>query len=255
MNRHAVITGASSGIGAATARRLAVDGWTVTIGARRAERLESLSKDIGAKALPLDVTSTDSVDAFAAEVDECSLLVCCAGGALGLDPIEDADEADWAAMWESNVMGTFRVVKRLLPTLLASGDGQVTLIGSIAGFDPYPGGGGYNAAKHAVRALRDVLRLELLGRPIRVTEIVPGMVAETEFALVRFRGDGERAAAVYEGVTPLTADDVADCVAWVGSRPSRVNIDRMVVKPRDQADARTIHRASASDGEAGASSI
>lgn len=237
----AVVTGASSGIGAATARRLAAEGFEVVVGARRRERLLEVAAPIGAHALSLDVTDADSVAAFAAEVPECRLLVNNAGGALGLDPVERADEEQWRQMYDANVLGTLRMTKALLPALEASGDGHVVVVGSIAGHEPYPGGAGYNAAKFAVRAMTKVLRMELLGRPLRVTEIDPGMV-ETEFSVVRFGGDEERAAAVYEGVDPLTADDVADCIAWAATRPSRVNIDTMVVLPRDQAGATRVHR-------------
>jgi NADP-dependent 3-hydroxy acid dehydrogenase YdfG len=237
----AVVTGASSGIGAATARALAADGWDVIVGARRVDRLDALAAEIGATAHPLDVTDAASVDAFVASVGDCRLLVNNAGGALGLSPIADADEGQWRTMYDTNVLGVLRMTQRLLPALEASGDGQVVTIGSIAGYEPYPGGAGYNAAKFAVRAVMGVLRQELLGRPVRVCEIDPGMV-ETEFSLVRFGGDAPRAAAVYAGVEPLTADDVAECVRWVASRPPHVNVDQLVVLARDQAGARQVHR-------------
>jgi NADP-dependent 3-hydroxy acid dehydrogenase YdfG len=237
----AVVTGASSGIGAATARALAADGWEVIVGARRVDRLKALAVEIGATAHPLDVTDAASVDAFVASVGDCRLLVNNAGGALGLSPIADADEGQWRTMYDTNVLGVLRMTQRLLPALEASGDGQVVTIGSIAGYEPYPGGAGYNAAKFAVRAVMGVLRQELLGRPVRVCEIDPGMV-ETEFSLVRFGGDAPRAAAVYAGVEPLTADDVAECVRWVASRPPHVNVDQLVVLARDQAGARQVHR-------------
>jgi NADP-dependent 3-hydroxy acid dehydrogenase YdfG len=237
----AVGTGASSGIGAASARALAADGWEVVVGARRVDRLEALAAEIGATAHALDVTDTASVDAFVAAVGACRLLVNNAGGALGLGPIAEADEEQWRAMYDTNVLGVLRMTQRLLPALEASGDGQVVTIGSIAGYDPYPGGAGYNAAKFAVRAVMGVLRQELLGRPVRVCEIDPGLV-ETEFSLVRFAGDAERAAAVYAGVEPLSADDVGECVRWVASRPPHVNIDQLVVLARDQAGARQVHR-------------
>jgi NADP-dependent 3-hydroxy acid dehydrogenase YdfG len=237
----AVVTGASSGIGAATARRLAADGFDVVVGARRADRLAEVASAIGARALPLDVADDDSVAAFCAQVPECRVLVNNAGGALGLDSVEQADLAQWATMYESNVLGVVRMTRALLPAIEASGDGIVIVIGSIAGLEPYEGGAGYNAAKHAVRAARTVLRYELLGRPVRVCEIDPGMV-ETEFSLVRFAGDQERADAVYAGLTPLTAEDVADCVAFVAERPSHVNIDQLVVMARDQGSARRAAR-------------
>jgi NADP-dependent 3-hydroxy acid dehydrogenase YdfG len=237
----AVVTGGSSGIGAASARVLAADGWEVVVGARRVDRLEALAAEIGATAHALDVTDTASVDAFVAAVGACRLLVNNAGGALGLGPVAEADEEQWRAMYDTNVLGVLRMTQRLLPALEASGDGQVVTIGSIAGYDPYPGGAGYNAAKFAVRAVMGVLRQELLGRPVRVCEIDPGLV-ETEFSLVRFAGDAERAAAVYAGVEPLSADDVGECVRWVASRPPHVNIDQLVVLARDQAGPRQFHR-------------
>ena len=237
----AVVTGASSGIGAATARALAADGWDVVVGARRTDRLATVAAEIGATAHALDVTDPASVDAFVAAVPSCRLLVNNAGGALGLAPVAEADDDHWRTMYETNVLGTVRMVRGLLPALEASGDGQVVTIGSIAGYEPYPGGAGYNAAKFAVRAVMAVLRQELLGRPVRVSEIDPGMV-ESEFSLVRFGGDADRAAAVYEGVEPLSADDVAECVRWVASRPSHVNVDQLVVLARDQAGARQVHR-------------
>jgi len=237
----AVVTGASSGIGAATARRLAKDGYSVVLGARRLGRLEALAEEIGGRALPLDVTDDRSVAAFCAEVPECRVLVNNAGGALGMDPVTGADLAQWQTMYDTNVLGVVRLTKALLPAIEAAGSGTVVVIGSIAGFEPYEGGAGYNAAKHAISAVRTVLRYELLGRPVRVCEIDPGMV-ETEFSLVRFDGDAERAAKVYEGMTPLDADDVAECVAFVVSRPPHVNIDHLVVMARDQASARRVAR-------------
>jgi NADP-dependent 3-hydroxy acid dehydrogenase YdfG len=205
------------------------------------ERLTELAGAIGARALPLDVTDDESVAAFCAEVPECSVLVNNAGGALGLDRIEDADLDRWQWMYDTNVLGTLRMTKALLPALRASGDGLVVVIGSIAGSQTYVGGGGYNAAKFAQRALAEALRKELFGEPIRVTEIEPGMV-ETEFSLVRFDGDEARAAKVYEGVEALTAEDIAECVAFVATRPPRVNIDQMIVLARDQVGATQINR-------------
>jgi NADP-dependent 3-hydroxy acid dehydrogenase YdfG len=242
----AVVTGASSGIGAATARQLADHGFDVVVGARRLDRLHAVADPIGARVLPLDVTDTASVDAFAAQVADCRVLVNNAGGAWGLESIADADDEHWRWMYDANVMGVMRMTRALLPKLVASGDGHVITIGSIAGWEPYPGGAGYNAAKAGVRSLMSVLRQELLGRPVRVTEIDPGMV-ETEFSVVRFDGDSARAAKVYEGVTPLTADDVAECVAFAATRPSHVNIDSMIVLARDQAGARQVHRHPAPD--------
>jgi NADP-dependent 3-hydroxy acid dehydrogenase YdfG len=239
----AVITGASSGIGEAAAHRLAAAGFDVVLGARRLDRLEKVAESISpsARALELDVTDAASVDRFCAQIDACRLLVNNAGGALGLEPVAEADEDNWRWMYDANVLGVMRMTKALLPKLVGSGDGHVITIGSIAGIEPYPGGAGYNAAKFGTRAVMDVLRMELLGQPVRVSEIDPGMV-ETEFSIVRFGGDEERAAKVYEGVTPLTADDIAECVAWVATRPSHVDIDQLVVRPRDQARATMVHR-------------
>jgi NADP-dependent 3-hydroxy acid dehydrogenase YdfG len=237
----AVVTGASSGIGEATARRLATEGFDVVVGARRLDRLEAVAAEIGGRAIALDVTDTASVDAFCAQVPDCRLLVNNAGGALGRDAVANADEEEWRWMYDANVLGVMRMTRALLPKLEASGDGHIVMIGSIAGHDPYVGGAGYNAVKFAVRAVTMVLRLELVGKPIRITSIDPGMV-DTEFSLVRFHGDESKAAAVYEGMTPLTGDDVADCVAFAVTRPSHVNIDEMIVMPRDQAAASVVHR-------------
>jgi NADP-dependent 3-hydroxy acid dehydrogenase YdfG len=237
----AVVTGASSGIGAATAERLAAEGWDVVVGARRLDRLAAVAERIGARALPLDVTDTESVTAFSEEVPECTLLVNNAGGAHGLAPVAEADEEAWRWMFEANVLGVVRATKALLPKLVASGDGHIVIVGSVAGLEAYPGGGGYNAAKFGINAVGRVLRMELLGQPVRITEIDPGMV-DTEFSTVRFDGDAARAAKVYEGMTPLTADDIADCIAWAATRPSHVNIDQIVVLPRDQAGAGRVHR-------------
>jgi NADP-dependent 3-hydroxy acid dehydrogenase YdfG len=239
----AVVTGASSGIGAATARALVTAGFEVVMGARRVDRLEALASELGgrARARALDVTDLSSVDNFCGEFDACRLLVNNAGGALGLDSVLDADERKWQTMYDTNVLGTLRMTRTLLPRLIESGDGHVITLGSIAAFEPYAGGAGYNAAKHATRAVMDVLRLELVGQPVRFTQIDPGMV-ETEFSLVRFDGDAERAAAVYDGVTPLTADDVAEVIAFTATRPSHVDIDNVTIRPRDQARAWLVHR-------------
>jgi len=234
----AAVTGASSGIGAACATALGAAGFSVVLGARRVERLDALVAKLGpasARAVRLDVTDPGSVQHFCDAVGpQCQVLVNNAGGALGLDSIENADESKWLTMYETNVLGTLRVTRGLLGRLVASGDGLVVNIGSVAAFEPYAGGAGYNAAKHALRALTDVLRIELNGKPVRVSEIDPGMV-ETEFSLVRFEGDSERAGAVYTGVTPLTAEDVAEVVAFVATRPAHVDIDQVVIRPRDQA--------------------
>jgi NADP-dependent 3-hydroxy acid dehydrogenase YdfG len=239
--RTAVVTGASSGIGAATARRLAKEGFDVVLGARRIDRLEVVAAEIGARAFRLDVTDPGSAEAFAGAVGDCAVLVNNAGGALGLESIADADDERWRWMYDANVLGTMRVTRAFLPAIIASGDGHIVNVGSIAGLEVYDGGAGYTAAKHALLAVTETLRLELLGQPVRVTEVDPGMV-ETEFSIVRFDGDVERAAKVYEGLTPLTADDVADCIAFAVTRPAHVNIDQLVVKPRDQARAQRVHR-------------
>ncbi|MGK5552034.1 SDR family NAD(P)-dependent oxidoreductase [Actinomadura kijaniata] len=251
MRKTAVVTGASSGIGAATARRLAAEGFNVVLAARRRDRLDALAKEI-AEGVPgagrvvpvvLDVTDQESVDALAGSLDAVHVLVNNAGGALGLEPVADADPADWQAMYDTNVLGLLRVTKALLPKLVAGGDGHIVNITSLAAHVPYEGGAGYNAAKHAAYAVNEVLRLELVAEPVRVTEIAPGLVKTDEFALVRFKGDAERAAKPYEGVPePLVAEDVADCVAWAVTRPSHVNIDRIDVQPRVQAAPYKLHR-------------
>jgi NADP-dependent 3-hydroxy acid dehydrogenase YdfG len=248
----AVVTGASSGIGAATARRLATEGFRVVAVARRADRLDALVKEItggGGAATPVtaDVTRPAEVSALAAAVDaldgELTLLVNNAGGARGGDPVEAAEVADWQWMYEVNVLGTVRVTQALLPALERSGAGTVLILSSTAGLIVYEGAGGYTAAKHAQTALAETLRLELCGRPVRVIEIDPGMVKTDEFALNRYAGDAGKAAAVYAGVpNPLTADDVADCIAWCGTRPHHVNIDRLVVRPLAQAAQHKVHR-------------
>ena len=238
----AVVTGASSGIGSATARRLAAEGFAVVCAARRLERLAALAAEIGGVAVACNVADTASVERLAAQVSDCTVLVNNAGGALGLEPVAEADEDHWRQMYETNVLGVMRVTRAFLPALEASGDGRIVVVGSVAGHEAYVGGGGYTAAKHGAAALVETLRLELLGRPVRVTEVAPGMV-ETEFSLVRFGGDEARAAAVYAGLTPLAAEDVADCVAWAVTRPAHVNIDRIDVRPRDQATAKIAYRA------------
>lgn len=241
MARIAVITGTSSGIGAATARALAADGFEVVLGARRLERLEELTAEVDGEAVALDVTDPGSVEAFAVRLPGCDVLVNNAGGALGLEPIAEADEEKWRTMYEANVLGTMRMTRALLPRLIESGDGHIVTVTSIAGFEAYRGGAGYIAAKHAQRSMLRNLRLELLGEAVRVTEIAPGMV-ETEFSLVRFGGDEEAAARVYAGMEPLRAEDVAECIRWAVTQPSRVNVDEIVVRPRDQASATEVHR-------------
>jgi len=237
----ALITGASSGIGAATARALAAAGLQVVLAARRLDRLEALAGEIGGRAVELDVTDPESVGRLVDEVPEASVIVHSAGGALGLEAVEEADEELWRRMYETNVLGVMRVTKAMLPALEQSGNGHVVIVGSVAGVEVYPGGGGYTAAKHAVNAVARTLRLELLGKPIRVTEIAPGLV-ETEFSIVRFEGDTERAKEVYAGLEPLSGEDVADAIAYVVTRPAHVDIDYLAIKPTAQATARDVHR-------------
>jgi NADP-dependent 3-hydroxy acid dehydrogenase YdfG len=247
----AVVTGASSGIGAATARRLAADGFHVVAAARRTDRLEELARSVPeGQVTPVtcDVTSDEDVARLATAVraigGRVTVLVNNAGGAYGLDPIEQAKISDWQRMYDVNVLGTVRVTSTLLPDLEV-GRGTIVVISSTAGLVVYEGGGGYTAAKHAQTAVAETLRLELCGRPIRVVEIDPGMVKTEEFSLVRFGGDAERAAAVYAGVPePLVAEDIADIVSWVVSRPHHVNIDRLVVRPLAQAAQHKVHRVS-----------
>ncbi|MVU83603.1 SDR family NAD(P)-dependent oxidoreductase [Nocardia sp. ET3-3] len=234
--RTAVVTGASSGIGEATARELAKQGYHVYVGARRVDRLEKLAEEIGGTALQLDVTDEESVRAFTDAVERCDVLVNNAGGAKGLAPVSEADLDDWRWMWETNVLGTLRLTKALLPKLIASGDGLIVTITSVAAISVYDNGSGYTSAKHAQAVLHRTLRGELLGQPVRLTEILPGAV-ETEFSLVRFGGDAERAASVYRGIDPLVAQDIAEIIGFVASRPPHVNLDSIVVKPRDQAES------------------
>jgi NADP-dependent 3-hydroxy acid dehydrogenase YdfG len=243
------VTGASSGIGAATARRLAADGFHVIAAARRTDRLEELAQSMPEGHLTTvtcDVTVEADVAALVTAVratgGRVAVLVNNAGGAYGADPVESAKVDDWQRMYDVNVLGTVRVTGALLPDLEA-GHGTIVVISSTAGLVVYEGGGGYTAAKHAQTAVAETLRLELNGRPIRVVEIDPGMVRTDEFALVRFDGDASRAAAVYAGVAePLVAEDIADIVSWVVTRPHHVNIDRLVVRPLAQAAQHKVHR-------------
>ena len=242
------MTGASSGIGAATAVRLAEAGYHVVAAARRSDRIEALAGQIRGKggraeARTLDVTDRAAVDTLAASLDRCDVLVANAGGAVGGDQIADGSPDDWRAMYEVNVLGTLNVTQALLPALVASGAGTVVVMGSTAGFVAYEGGGGYVAAKHGAHALAATLRLELYDKPVRVIEIAPGMVKTDEFAINRFRGDAGKAAAVYAGVAePLTADDVADAVTWAVTRPAHFNVDLMVIRPRAQAAQHKVYR-------------
>ena len=241
----AVVTGASSGIGAATVRGLRAAGWDVVAVARRADRLETLAQETGCEVFVADITSDDDVARLADHVAATGGLtsrVNNAGGALGLDPVPDADVEDWRWMLELNVLGTLRVTQALLPALRASGRGDVLLMTSTAAHGTYPGGGGYVAAKHAESAIATTLRLELVGQPVRVIEVAPGAVATEEFSLLRFGGDAERAASVYAGYEPLTADDVAEVVVFALTRPHHVNLDLIVLRPRAQVSHTQIAR-------------
>ncbi len=242
-SKTAVVTGASSGIGAATARALAAAGFHVFCAARRTDRIEALAAEIGGTAVTCDVTDGASVAALAEVVGgTLDVLVNNAGGAFGSDPVTSADPDDWRRMYEINVIGSMQVTKALAPALIASGAGTIVNIGSTAGRWAYEGGGGYTAAKHGVAVLTETLRLELNGKPVRVSEIAPGMVHTEEFSLVRF-GDQAKADAVYAGVAePLLAEDIADAVSWVVTRPPHVDIDLMVIKPLAQAAAHKVAR-------------
>ncbi|WP_436761278.1 SDR family oxidoreductase [Streptosporangium sp. V21-05] len=244
MKRTAVVTGASSGIGEATARRLAAEGFEVVAAARRRERLDELAAEVpGIRPVTLDVTSQESVDELAASLDRCDVLVNNAGGAIGLEPVASGQVADWQRMYDVNVLGALRVTQALLPRLIGSGDGVLLMLTSVAGLVSYEGGGGYNAAKHAQTSMTEVLRLELVGQPVRIVEVAPGMVHTEEFSLNRFRGDSAAAGRVYEGVPdPLSAADVADAIAWCVTRPAHVNVDRLVIRPRAQAAQHKVHR-------------
>ncbi|KOG41592.1 SDR family oxidoreductase [Streptomyces decoyicus] len=245
--RTAVVTGASSGIGAATARALAAAGYHVLLTARRKDRIEALAAELpNAEAYALDVTDRAAVDAFAAALDRypsVDVLVNNAGGAYGAEPVATGDPADWRAMYEVNVLGVLHMTQALLPALTSSGEGTVVVLSSTAGHGTYEGGGGYVAAKHGAHVIAETLRLELCGEPVRVIEVAPGMVKTDEFATTRFRGDSAKAAKVYEGVDqPLSAEDVADTITWAITRPAHVNVDLLVVRPRAQASNSKVHR-------------
>ncbi|UBU14208.1 SDR family NAD(P)-dependent oxidoreductase [Nonomuraea gerenzanensis] len=246
MRKTAVVTGASSGIGEATARRLAAEGYDVVAGARRRDRLDKLAAEVPSiRPVTLDVTSQESVDALAAGLERCDVLVNNAGGAFGLEQVAEARLDDWQRMYDVNVLGSLRMTQALIPKLVESGDGVLVMLTSTAGHGAYEGGGGYVAAKHAQRTMAETLRLELVGQPVRIVEIAPGMVQTEGFAVTRFRGDQEAAARVYEGVPgPLTGDDIADAIAWAVTRPAHVNIDRLVIRPRAQAAQHKVHRVS-----------
>lgn len=243
--RRVLVTGASSGIGAATVRRLQADGMAVIAAARRADRLARLAEETGCEAYPLDVTSAEEVDALVAHLARTGGLdavVNNAGGALGLDSVAEADIDGWRRMYELNVLGTLRVTKSVLPLLRAAGAGDVLVVTSTAAHGAYEGGGGYTGVKHAERMLTTTLRWEIVGEPIRVLEISPGNVETEEFSLVRFGGDHERAAKVYQGYQPLLAEDIADVIAYALTRPDHVNLDLVIVRPRAQAHNTKIAR-------------
>jgi len=237
----AVVTGASAGIGEAIARRLAEEGFRLLLGARRAGPVQRLASELGAQGRVLDVSDEGSVAQFCAEAGDAQILVNNAGGARGADQVGASVSSQWRWMWEVNVLGLMQMTRALLPALESSGQGHIVNISSTAGLEVYEGGAGYTGAKHAVHAISQTLRLELSGRPIRITEVSPGMV-QTEFALNRYGGDAERAAAVYRGVTALTAADVADVVAFAVSRPAHVNLDQIVMRPVQQASAYKVTR-------------
>jgi len=242
--RTAVVTGASSGIGAATARHLAAAGFHVFCAARREDRVSALAEEIGGTPVRCDVTSADDVQALAERVGpRLDVLVNNAGGAFGSSPVAQADADDWRRMYEVNVIGLMQVTRALLPALIASGAGVILNVGSTAGRIAYEGGAGYTAAKHGTQVVTETLRLELWDQPVRVCEIAPGMVRTDEFALVRFDGDQEKADAVYAGVAePLTADDIAEAITWMVTRPAHVNVDELVIRPRAQAAQHKVHR-------------
>jgi NADP-dependent 3-hydroxy acid dehydrogenase YdfG len=244
-DRVAVVTGASSGIGEATARGLRAAGFRLVLGARREDRIMAVATELGGHGLILDVRDPASIQAFvdtiATEYGQVEILINNAGLAAGLQPLAEGNDADWVQMMETNVLGLLRMTKAMLPLLRRAPRAHIVNLGSVAGFEVYPGGVGYTASKHAVRAITRTLRLELMGEPIRVTEIEPGLV-DTEFSLVRFKGDRERADGVYKGIKPLTGADVADCIVWVVTRPPHVNVDEMVVRPIAQATARDVAR-------------
>ena len=246
MKNYAVVTGASSGIGAATAKLLAANGFHVIAAARRMDRLAELAKsDSNIEIVELDVTNQKSVETLAAKLvgKPLSILINNAGGAFDASTIEDSDPEIWAKTYEVNVTGAVRMTKAMIPLMKANGQGHIVLMSSTAGRIAYENGGTYVAAKHAVAAVAGTLRLELNGQPIRITEIAPGMVKTDEFAVTRFGGDKAKAEKVYEGVDkPLTDADIAETIRWAVMLPSHINIDLLVVRPLAQAAQHKVHR-------------
>ena len=243
--RRALVTGASTGIGAATVRLLRSHGWEVVATARRVERLGTLADETGCTWVAADLQVPGDVERLARKVLDggpVDAVVNNAGGALGVDPVAEGSAQEWATMYERNVLAALRVSQAFLPGMRERG-GDLVFLTSTAAHGTYPGGGGYVAAKHAERIIANTLRLELVGEPVRVIEIAPGMVATEEFSLNRLHGDAEAAAKVYAGVAePLSADDVAACIVWTLELPAHVNIDSMVVRPRAQASNTLVAR-------------
>lgn len=238
-----MVTGASSGIGRASARRLAAEGYEVICAARRTDRISALADEIGGRAITCDVTSAADVAALAeAAGDRVDVLVANAGGALGTEPVATANLDEWRTMYETNVIGAAASIQALLPALIAA-HGCVITIGSVAALQAYEGGAGYCGVKAAVRSMMQSLRLEVVDQPVRICEIDPGLTKSDEFALVRFHGDAEAAEKVYAGVPePLTQEDIAEAVTWIAGLDEHVNVDQLVVRPRVQAAAHKVYR-------------
>lgn len=246
MKKQLLITGATSGIGRATALRMAREGYAVTATGRRADRLEALAQEIvlaggECTTLAFDVRDREQVRRFLEPIGRIDILVNNAGLAAGLEHIDRGDPDDWDAMIDTNVKGLLYVTRIVAPKMVAAGGGHIFNIGSIAGTEPYENGAVYCASKHAVHALSQAMRADLLANGIKVTEIRPGMV-ETEFSQVRFHGDRERAAKVYEGVEPLRGEDIAEAIAWAAQLPAHMNVNDMVLMPAQQAGAYYTHR-------------
>ncbi len=237
----ALVTGASSGIGKATARALAEAGARVVLCARRRERLEALARELaGTEALELDVRDAERVRSLLAE-RSFDVVVANAGLGRGLGPLQEGSAADWEEMLETNVLGLLHTVRHTLPSMIARASGDVVLLGSVAGRQVYPGGNVYCASKHAVRAIYEALRLDAAGKGVRFTTVDPGLV-ETEFSLVRFQGDAERAQKTYQGLDVLRPEDVADAILWAVTRPAHVNVGEIVLWPADQASTTVVRR-------------